>query len=82
MKVRVKLDDNTDPGVVGWLHRLPKEKFFKEILMEDMSKYGYPIKIPVNFGRGFIIEDKSDPLFIEFKKRFPNTNIEIIDDKN
>jgi len=50
--------------------------------MEDLSKYGYPIEIPVNFGRGFIIEDESDPLYIEFKERFPNTSIEIIDDKN
>ena len=80
MKVRVKYDNNTDRGVVSWLHRLPKEKFFKEICMEDMSNYGGPKDFPVNFGRGFIIADESDPLFVEFKERFPNTNFEIWQD--
>lgn len=82
MKVRIRFDDSTDNGVVGWLHRLPKEKCFKEIRMEDMSKYGGSQEFPVNFGRGFIIADESDPLLVEFKMKFPNTNIEIINNVN
>ena len=82
MIVKVKYDDSADKGVVGWLHRLPKDRQYVDMRIKDMSKYGGPKELPVNCGRGFIIADESDPLFIEFKKKFPNTNIEIINDKN
>ena len=82
MIVKVKYDDSADKGVVGWQHRLPKDRQYVDMRIKDMSKYGGPKELPVNCGRGFIIADESDPLFIEFKKKFPNTNIEIINDKN
>lgn len=82
MIVKVKYDNNTDKGVIGWLHRLPENRRYVDIRIKDMSKYGGPKNVPVNYGRGFVIANESDPLFMEFKKKFPNTNIEIINDKN
>ena len=74
MVVKVKYDNNADNGVVRWLHQLPEDRQYVDIRTKDMSKYGGPKDVPVNYGRGFIIEDESDPLLIEFKKKFPNTN--------
>lgn len=78
MIVKVKYDNNTDKGVIAWLHRLPEDRQYVDMRTKDMSKYGGPKELPVNCGRGFIIADESDPLFIEFKKKFPNTYFEII----
>ena len=62
MIVKVKYDDSADKGVVGWQHRLPKDRQYVDMRIKDMSKYGGPKELPVNCGRGFIIADESDPL--------------------
>jgi hypothetical protein len=77
MIVKVIYDNNTDSGVVSWLFKIPTDKQWKDIRMESMSKYGSDKVGAVNHGRGFIIENESDPLFIEFKKKFPNTTYKI-----
>lgn len=46
MIVKVKYDDNTDRGVVGWLHRLPKDRQYVDMRTKDMSKYGGPKDVP------------------------------------
>lgn len=78
MIVKVIYDNRTDKGVIAWLHRLPKDRQYVDIRIKDMSKYGGPKNVPVNHGRGFVITDESDPLFMEFKKKFPSTNITIL----
>ena len=82
MIVKVIYDNNTEKSVVGWQHRLSEDRRYVDIRIKDMSKNGGPKNVPVNYGRGFVVADESDPLFMEFNKKFPNTNIEIINDKN
>ncbi len=82
MIVKVKYVDIADRGVLGWLHQLPEDRQYVDMRPKDMTKDGGPRNTLVNYGRGFIITDESDPLFIEFKKKFPNTYFEIIIDKN
>ena len=64
--------------LVEQLHQLPEDRQYVDIRTKDMSKYGGPKDVPVNYGRGFVITDESDPLFMEFKKNFPNTNFDIL----
>jgi hypothetical protein len=45
--------------------------------MKDYAKYGGPKELPVIYGIGFISDNELDPLFIEFKKKFPNLKYRI-----
>ena len=69
-----------DSKCLSWLHHIPEEKQYKDIRMKDVglrNGLGYSKIEPVNYGRGFIIENESDPLFIEFKTKFPNVKYRI-----
>ena len=55
MVVKVKYDNNADNGVVSWLHQLPEDRQYVDIRTKDMSKYGGPKDVPVNYGRGLLL---------------------------
>ena len=80
-KVIVDYTKSYDRGLVGWLHRIPSDKQYVDIVMIDAGKRcGKESKIvPAQRGRGFLITDETDPLFLEFKNKFPNTNYPIVE---
>ena len=72
--------DTIDTKFITWLYKLPKEKRYKEIRMEDLGKkykMGYSKIEPVDYGSGFYIENDSDPLFVEFRSKWPNAKYRI-----
>jgi len=77
MKVIVHTLDIT-MEYVKWYHKvIPSNKYYREIRMKDYAKYGGPKELPVIYGIGFISDNELDPLFIEFKKKFPNLKYRI-----
>ena len=75
-KVIVKFTDlspETDRGFIGWRHKIPSDKQYKEVRYEDYgNKYGDNYKrLEVVCGIGFYINNESDPLFLEFRKKYP-----------
>ncbi|MBQ1654731.1 MAG: hypothetical protein II060_13195, partial [Bacteroidales bacterium] len=56
---------------------IPSNKHYREIRMKDYSKIGGPKELPVIYGIGFISDNELDPLFTEFKKKFPNIKYRI-----
>jgi len=75
-KVIVKFTDlspETDKGFIGWRHKIPSDKQYKEIEKVDFgNKYGDKYRIlEVVRGIGFYINNESDPLFLEFRKKYP-----------
>ena len=78
-KVIVEYTKSYDRGVIGWLHRIPSDKQYDDIVMIDAGKRcGKESRIvPGHRGKGFLITDETDPLFLEFKNKFPNTNYTI-----
>lgn len=80
-KVIVDYTKSYDRGLVGWLNRIPSDKQYVDIVMIDAGKRcGKESKIvPAQRGRGFLITDETDPLFLEFINKFPNTNYTIVE---
>ncbi len=72
--------DSIDSKFITWIYKLPEEKRYKDIRMLDVgkrNKLGYSKIEPVDCGIGFYIEDENDPLFIEFKEKWPNAKYRI-----
>lgn len=80
-KVIVDYTKSYDRGLVGCMYRIPSDKQYVDIVMIDAGKRcGKESKIvPAQRGRGFLITDETDPLFLEFKNKFPNTNYTIVE---
>ena len=59
-KVIVDYTKSYDKGLVGWLHRIPSDKQYVDIVMIDAGKRcGKESKIvPAQRGRGFLITDE------------------------
>lgn len=80
MRVMVRFEDMNpkDRGIVSWLHRIPKDKQYRderEMLLKCPD--GSYRKETVLFDIGFIVENESDPLIAEFEKKFPHTPFRI-----
>ena len=81
MKVVIKTEDfgSMTCSTLTWLHNLPKEKQYHDKVKGVRYKgVSYP-NVETVYGKGFIIENESDPLFIEFKTKFPNVKYHIED---
>ena len=78
-KVIVKNSEMRGRGIISWLHKIPADKQYRDIKFKDMSKYGGQKEEPVICGIGFYITDETDPLFLEFREKYPNTTYRIED---
>ncbi len=78
MIVKVDALNSYDKGVIDWLHRIPQEVQYNPTTKGVTYKGVFYPNVKKHNGIGFIIEDENDPLFSEFKNKFPNTKYEII----